>query len=174
MSILPFEDWNSIIRQAFCNCKSLKLVYLPVKSRLKQNKDIAFSVTMIETITIPASVEIISAAAFCVNINLSSVIFAEETLLKEIDRWSFAKASILSSVERIGFYAFGDCKKLSTVTFHCDSNLRFIGTDTFLFCTQLKYKFYPHFICLRNFLLNQFNIHWWKIMFCHANLIIVC
>ena len=106
------------------------------ESKLKTISDQVFLGTknIVGTVTIPRSVETIGASAF-ESTNISSIIFEEGSLLKEIGARAFRSATVLSEVilpfgiEKIGTEAFYFCNKLTYV--YIPSSIQVIETKAF-------------------------------------------
>lgn len=140
-----------IIEQgAFASCESLLSVTIEQGSHLKEirgvNSDSSkelgafFDCTALQSIEIPASVEIIERQAFANCTSLTTVTFEKESQLKTIgssgngnESWgAFANCRALTaiqipaSVTTIGAAAFKGCSSLATVTFEKGSRLETI------------------------------------------------
>ena len=96
----------------------------------------------VTTYTVPASVETINARAFAYCRNLSSVIFAENSNLKEIGAYAFTGCNKLTSVyfpdslEVISDNAFYECSNLTTIDL--PANLKSVGEWAFAISFNLK------------------------------------
>jgi hypothetical protein len=106
------------------------------ESKLKTISDQVFLGTknILGTVMIPRSVETIGASAF-ESTNISTIIFEEGSLLKEIGARAFRSATVLSEVilpfglEKIGTEAFYFCNKLTYV--YIPSSIQVIETKAF-------------------------------------------
>ena len=143
----------------FWGCSSLATVTFENGSQLKtigggSYSSGAFSdCTALTSIEIPASVETIEAAAFCICSSLATVTFENGSQLKTIgggssyygafsDCTALTSIEIPASVETIKASAFKGCSSLATVTFENGSQLKTIeggypSSGTFADCTAL-------------------------------------
>ena len=143
----------------FWGCSSLATVTFENGSQLKtigggSSYYGAFSYcTALTSIEIPASVETIEAAAFCICSSLATVTFENGSQLKTIgggssyygafsDCTALTSIEIPASVETIKASAFKGCSSLATVTFENGSQLKTIeggypSSGTFADCTAL-------------------------------------
>lgn len=131
-------------------------------SNVKVIQENCFYATLIKTVTIPASVEIIEKDAFG-ETDLETVYFEPSSKLKEIKRYGFARSYNLhtvnlpeglkiinpyafecddiinlvipSTVTEIGEHAFYNCTKLESVKFAPNSQLTTIGNCCFQYAT---------------------------------------
>ena len=99
-----------------------------------------------QSVTVPASVTVISNYAFTKSTQLTSVTFANGSALSSIGDYAFNRCTKLQSItlpnmlENIGGYAFQDCVQLATVNFadgRDELPLR-VGDSAFNNCTVLK------------------------------------
>ena len=150
---------ETIEAAAFKGCSSLATVTFENGSQLKtigggSYSSGAFSdCTALTSIEIPASVETIEAAAFCICSSLATVTFENGSQLKTIgggssyygafsDCTALTSIEIPASVETIKASAFKGCSSLATVTFENGSQLKTIeggypSSGTFADCTAL-------------------------------------
>ena len=143
---------ETIEAAAFKGCSSLATVTFENGSQLKtigggSYSSGAFSdCTALTSIDIPASVEIIGAAAFSGCTRLASVKFESNSQLKAIAGGynpsdgafygctSLTSIEIPASVQTIGKAAFQECTKLATVKFDKESRLKTIAPGSFYRC----------------------------------------
>ena len=98
----------------------------------------------LETIVFSKSVAVIGSLAFFDCINLKSVMFPNDSQLREIGMRAFQgwkslrRIDIPDSVTTIGQYAFYDCTNLESVIFTDQSCLQEIGENAFCRCTSLQ------------------------------------
>ncbi|MDE7075928.1 MAG: leucine-rich repeat protein, partial [Clostridia bacterium] len=123
---------------AFYGLEGLKAISLPVG--LTEIADNAFTGTSLATITIPASVKKIGAAAFADCGKLASIEFAEGSQLEEIGARAFQRTAITSldlpaSVKTIGREAFWRSASLTTVNIPAVTAM---GERAFALCPALK------------------------------------
>lgn len=99
--------------------------------------------TVIESVTIPASVTAIEKEAFWGCKNLKRVTLAECSKLEKIESGSFygtgiEQITIPKGVTEISENSFSYCKNLRIVVFKDGSKLKAIGNNAFSFCKSLK------------------------------------
>jgi len=100
-----------------------------------------FQCSGLESIEIPAKVEVIGALAFYGCTNLNNVIFTPDSLLKTIGRWAFENCTQIENIEipkgviTIGDSAFSNCLKLKTVVIPV--TVTKIGYYAFSNCTSI-------------------------------------
>ncbi|MDE6790596.1 MAG: leucine-rich repeat protein [Clostridia bacterium] len=122
---------------AFYGLEGLKEISLP--DGLTEIADNAFAGTSLETITIPASVKKIGAAAFADCGKLASIQFAEGSQLEEIGARAFQRTAITSldlpeSVRTVGREAFWRSASLTTVNIPAVTTM---GERVFALCPAL-------------------------------------
>ena len=136
---------ETIGEAAFKGCSQLTTVTFEKGSQLKtigggyngSSYHGAFSDCPIRSIEIPASVEIIEAAAFYKCTKLTTVTFEKSSQFKTINNNTFYYCSSLisieipASVETIEKKAFEGCSQLTTVTFEKGSQLKTIKGGVF-------------------------------------------
>ena len=110
----------SIDEYAFYNCSSLKRVYLP--NTVTSIKEGAFSLSAIESISLPESLN-----------SLGKVAFKDCHNLKEV--------TIPSSIQTINYGTFMNCSSLTEI--HLSNGLRKIQHNVFSGCVLLKEIFIP-------------------------------
>lgn len=106
----------------------------------------AFAGYSLGNISLPASLEVIEENAFW-NCDISSLIFAEGSILKTIGAYAFycvdmssntlTEITLPATVTEIGEYAFYGNSELKTVTFMEGSKLTNIGANAFYRCSAL-------------------------------------
>ncbi|MDE6550691.1 MAG: leucine-rich repeat domain-containing protein [Clostridia bacterium] len=102
----------------------------------------AFSLTEIDTVTIPSSVEYIGSYVFYVS-SLQSVIFERDSQLKEIEDFAFPVCDNLSeiyipaSVERVTSFSFHESDNLSVIEVDED-NLHYCSVDNVLYSKDMS------------------------------------
>jgi hypothetical protein len=104
-------------------------------SRLKRIGKRCFFGSVIRSVTIPRSVEVIEMRCFCAS-GLEHLAFEAQSALRQIDRDAFAstyikEVEIPRSVEILGDNAFFQCKMLNSVIFEEGSKLKQIGMSAF-------------------------------------------
>ena len=122
-----------------------KNIILPAKledSPIYGIKKDAFRLSLVETIQIPASIEIIEAGAFYAT-KLKSVQFHNQSQLKTIQSYAFAYTHLIeielpATVETLGDYAFTH-STLEEIIFKDQSNLKTIGKYAFYNNVFLKF-----------------------------------
>jgi hypothetical protein len=98
----------------------------------------------LETVVFSKSVAVVGSEAFYKCINLRSVVFPNDSQLREIGRRAFEgcnslrRISIPDSVTTIRTFAFMDCTNLESVLFTDQSCLQEIGGYAFWLCTSLQ------------------------------------
>ena len=103
-----------------------------------------FSLSSVETLLIPNSIEIIGNDAFRQNEKLRSIEFEAGSTLRTIKTDAFRDSALLTSVripasvETFGNCVFEKCYSLESVEFEYGSALRALPTYTFRDCTSLR------------------------------------
>jgi hypothetical protein len=114
-------------------------VTFEIGSALREIGEVAFWLSGLKSIVIPASVGVIDKEAFYCCSSLTSVTFKADSALREIGESAFAESGLTSivipaSVGVIGKSAFFWCRSLTSVTFETESNLRAVGDLAFEGC----------------------------------------
>jgi hypothetical protein len=99
-------------------------------------KEFAFTGSVLRTIQIPASVEVLCESCFSNCESLISVTFESHSKLQRIEESAFTWSGlrtiqIPASVEVLCKHSFSDCKLLELVTFESNSKLREVAKDCF-------------------------------------------
>ncbi len=144
-----YSPLSRIGEKAFYKCKNLKEVnFLKIEklytaeSLVFENSAFAYC-TSINKVIIPKQTQRIGKMAFLCCINLSEVIFEEDSNLKIIDRQAFDRClaikriTLPDSLESIGINAFAECKDLEEIVLSSNSNLQEIHAEAFVFCEKL-------------------------------------
>lgn len=102
----------------------------------------------LQTVTLPASIELLQNDSFRDSGNIQSVYFAPNSQLKEIGERAFyfsniAEITIPASVEIINNRAFSFTENLATINIPKDSQLKVIGHQAFTTNKQLKTIYVP-------------------------------
>ena len=127
---------------AFAGCSSLAEISLP-EGLTALNVSVFNGCRALRSVTIPAKVEIIDMYAFSGCSNLETVIFAEGSALKSIEREAFYECAKLASfvmpstVESIGEKAFAKCTNLKSVVFS-ESLASVSREEAFADCVSLE------------------------------------
>merc|ERR1740124_449980 len=171
LNCIEFEDnslLREIGAEAFRHCKGLISIIIPAsvemigyeafrgsgleflnfkdnskgRSLLREIGTLAFyNCSGLNSITIPASVEIIGPGAFDQNSGLESINFKDNSQLVEIGNSAFRRCeelkmiSIPENVQKIGIRAFEACASLKTVSI--PPGMEVIGDKAFMSCTAL-------------------------------------
>jgi hypothetical protein len=102
----------------------------------KSGTEILFAKRTIESLQVPATVEVIGAYAFCQCRKLRSITFEAGSKLALIDAYAFydtalSLVSLPDTVKKIGENAFGNCVQLSDLRFGPGSQLKELGRRAF-------------------------------------------
>ena len=130
---LTLPKVTKIEQEAFSSCYNMTSITMDPESPLTVIGSQAFSMNSIESINIPASVEIISSNAFSACSNLCDIKFEEGSKLHTIESAAFMWTSITEfvipeTVETLGSRVFQGCRSLEKITLSAKmSNLR--GND---------------------------------------------
>lgn len=137
------QNSNSVTTDSIITKNDNKDEVLVIPSGTKEVTRATVPEKSIKQVIIPASVEKIGMSAFDECDELESVVFEENSKLKEIGHSAFSKCplksiNIPSSVRYIRDQAFKDCSKLESVVFEENSNLTKIQDSVFWGCYRLK------------------------------------
>jgi hypothetical protein len=127
---------QSIGKNCFCKCRSLREVIFEFGSKLRRIEKSAFADTHLKMIRIPSNVQFIGKWCFAQCKCLREIIFEFGSKLQRIEEEAFEEAGlkilrIPSSVEYIGDRCFYRCKSLCEMTFESESSLKGIGECAF-------------------------------------------
>lgn len=121
---------------AFYGLTGLKSVTLP--NDIKEIAHTAFYGTSLETVTIPASVEVIGKYAFAANKKLANIQFEGNNLVEiqanAFDGCGFTEITVPATVKTIGSEAFASNKNLVTANISAVTSM---GKGVFAFCPAL-------------------------------------
>jgi hypothetical protein len=103
---------------------------------LQRIEESAFAESVLTTIEVPASVEVLCESCFYRCESLTSVAFAANSTLRRIDESAFAGSSLTTievpaSVEVLSNSCFSNCQSLTSVTFELNSKLHRIDESAF-------------------------------------------
>lgn len=152
-TILIPKSVTRIKKEAFSRCKDFKSIEFVKDSQLNSIENEAFAGTNLTYLFIPSLVEKLDddwcyKMPYLVDVEVSSdnstffvmnsniVIGKSDLLNDQYDTIFFAcrdikEAIIPNYIKRINNYAFSECTELTSVEFECDSNLCFIGKESF-------------------------------------------
>lgn len=139
-SITLPDGLEHIGTDVFYRC-GMKKIRLP--KSLKTMGAALFYNASLEEIEIPAGVEEIPYCCFSSCLNLSRVVFANNSKLKRIDRCAFDNAQITelklpAGVEELCAESFSYCTQLKKISFADNAKLKIIQDMCFTGCTELE------------------------------------
>lgn len=142
-SLKEIDSWTA------SGTTELKKLILPTS--LEKINANAFTASAIESILVPTSVTYIGGYSFKDCERLTTVIFEDNSNIREIDIYAFQNCVALESIsfgdnsklEKILYECFSGCKKVKTIDFGANSVLKIIGYSAFKGCESLEAIFIP-------------------------------
>lgn len=126
-------------RYAFFECSSLtQLLFTSMRHSVKKTSNI-----------FPSTLSTIPCCAFAGCVNLISVEFGDNSMLKTVESGAFMgcrrmqKILLTGRLKTIGSYAFAYCSELETIAIPQIDTLESIGKCAFLYCEALVYFQFP-------------------------------